>query len=159
MRMLAVLAAGAAGAVLVGGASAPARPAHGPAPEADLAYHGQVTLAAGRAVVRLVAQNHGPSPVDDATVRLRWSSRLTGRQSLPHRCARPDAWTVLCGTGALAADGPGAETVLRVRLEGTPSEVLLEIGTAWNSGGAVDGNHGNDRQRVLVLDTDDTYRF
>lgn len=154
MRILGALTAGA---VLLGGATAAAPAA--PTPEADLAYHGRVTVTAGRADVRLVARNHGPSPVDDATVRLRWSAPLAGRQSLPHRCVRPDAWTVVCSTGALAADGPGAEIALRVRLEGSPSEVLLDIGTAWNSGGAVDRNHDNDRQHVLALDTGDTYRF
>ncbi|GAA2265790.1 hypothetical protein GCM10010145_34990 [Streptomyces ruber] len=154
MRILGALTAGA---VLLGGATALA--AGPPVPEADLAYHGHVALDAGRADVTLVAHNHGPSPVDDATVRLRWSTPIADAQSLPHRCTRSDAWTVLCGTGALAADGPGTTISLRVRLVGAPPEVLLEIGTAWSGGGAVDGNHLNDRQRVLALDTDDTYRF
>jgi hypothetical protein len=47
---------------------------------------------------------------------------------------------------------------MRVRLRGTPSEVLLEIDTVWN-GGTVDRNRENDRQRVLVLDSGDQYYF
>jgi len=65
---------------------------------------------------------------------------------------------VVCGTGALAADGVGEQIGLRVRLRGAPSEVLLEIGTVW-SGDVVDRNRGNDQQRVLVLDTGDAYYF
>jgi hypothetical protein len=65
---------------------------------------------------------------------------------------------VVCRTGALAADGVGQRIGLRLRLQGMPSEALLEIGTVW-SGGVVDRNRGNDRQRVLVLDTGDAYYF
>jgi hypothetical protein len=36
--------------------------------------------------------------------------------------------------------------------------VGLELDTVWG-GGAVDRNRDNDRQRVLVLDTGDTYYF
>ncbi|WP_189860764.1 hypothetical protein [Streptomyces poonensis] len=153
MRILGALTAGA---VLMGGATALA--ADRPAPDADLAHHGHVVLHAGRADVRLAVRNHGPSSVDDATVRLRWSEPLADRQALPRRCARSDAWTVVCGTGALAADGLDEVIRLRVRLKGAPSEVLLEIGTAW-AGGAIDRNHRNDHQHVLALDTGDTYRF
>ncbi|MCX5050158.1 MULTISPECIES: hypothetical protein [unclassified Streptomyces] len=52
----------------------------------------------------------------------------------------------------------GGEIRLSVRLRVAPSEVLLEIDTAW-SGGAVDRNRQNDQQRVLVLDTGDEYYF
>ena len=65
---------------------------------------------------------------------------------------------VLCRIGALGADDLGERIDLRVRLRDTPSEALLEIDTVW-SGGAVDRNRQNDRQRVLVLDTGDEYYF
>ncbi len=65
---------------------------------------------------------------------------------------------VVCRTGALAADGVGERIDLRVRLREASTEVLLELDTLWG-GGAVDGNRANDRQRVLVLDTGDSYYF
>jgi len=65
---------------------------------------------------------------------------------------------VLCRVGALDADGLGEQVELRVRLRGEPSEVLLDIDTVW-SGGVVDRNRANDRQRVLVLETGDAYYF
>jgi hypothetical protein len=128
------------------------------APEADLAYHGYVSMAGGRVEVRLTPQNHGPSGVADATVRLRWSVPLADRQRLPGGCARSQARAVVCRTGPLPADGWGETITLAVRLKGAPSEMKLEIDTVWG-GGAVDRNHRNDRQRVLALDTGDTYVF
>lgn len=145
------------GAGLVGGVVSPAA-ATGVAPEADLAFHGAVSMAEGRVDVRLTPRNHGPSAVSDATVRLRWSVALADRQSLPGGCARAEARAVVCRTGALAADGLGAEIRLAVRLREAPAEVTLEFETVWG-GGAVDRNHANDRQRVLVLDTGDSYAF
>ncbi|ANS67075.1 hypothetical protein SLINC_4851 [Streptomyces lincolnensis] len=127
-------------------------------PEADLAYHGLARMASGRVDVRFTPRNHGPSAVPDATVRLRWSEPLVDRQAMPEGCARSGRQVVLCRIGALAADGLGERVELRVRLLGMPSEVLLEIDTVW-SGGAVDRNRLNDRQRVLVLDTGDEYYF
>ncbi|OPG01118.1 hypothetical protein B1R27_38550, partial [Streptomyces sp. GKU 895] len=59
---------------------------------------------------------------------------------------------------ALDADGLGEQVELRVRLRGEPPEVLLEMDTVW-SGGVVDRNRANDRQRVLVLETGDAYYF
>ncbi|MFJ9540644.1 hypothetical protein ACIRPX_25680 [Streptomyces sp. NPDC101225] len=132
--------------------------AGGGAPEADLAYHGVVSMAGGRVDLRLVPRNHGPSAVPDATVRLRWSAPLVDRQSLPEGCVRSQARAVLCRVGALAADDVGRPIALRVRLRGAPSEVVLETDTVW-SAGAVDRNRPNDRQRVLVLDTGDAYHF
>ncbi|MFE2720562.1 hypothetical protein ACFXKI_54325 [Streptomyces mirabilis] len=128
------------------------------APEADLAYHGSVAMAAGLVDLRLTPRNHGPSTVGDATVRLRWSAPLADVQRLPGACARSGEREVVCRTGPLAADVPGDEIRLRVRLRGEPSEATMEIDTVWG-GGAVDRNHGNDRQRVLVLDTGDSYVF
>jgi hypothetical protein len=52
----------------------------------------------------------------------------------------------------------GERVETRVRSRGVPSEVLLEIDTVW-SGGTVDGNREDDRQRVLVLDSGDEYHF
>jgi len=150
----AVLAMGA-GAALVAGAASPAVALE---PEADLAYHGAVSMDAGRVDLRLTPQNHGPSAVADATVRLRWSRPLAVRQQLPEGCARSGVRTVVCRTGALAADGLGEEIRVRVWLREVPSEVTLTIDTLW-SGGVVDRNHANDRQQVLALDTGDSYVF
>ena len=147
-------ALGVCAALAMGAAS----PAVGLGSEADLAYHGTVSMDAGRVDLRLTPQNHGPSAVDDATVRLRWSQPLAVRQQLPEGCARSGVRTVVCRTGALAADGLGEEIRLRVRLREVPSEVSLTIDTLW-SGGAVDRNHANDRQQVLALDTGDSYVF
>lgn len=142
--------------VAVGGTAPVAGAAAGP--EADLAYHGSVAMAAGRMDVRFTPRNHGPAAVPDVTVRLRWSEPLANRQVLPYGCARSGVRVVLCRVGALAADGVGEPVELGVRLRGVPSEVLLEIDTVW-SGGTVDRNPFNDRQRVLVLDTGDEYYF
>ncbi|WP_330310233.1 MULTISPECIES: hypothetical protein [unclassified Streptomyces] len=154
MRMRMLCGVGA-GALLVVGAGSPVVAL---APEADLAYHGYVSMAAGSVDVRLTPQNHGPNAVADATVRLRWSAALADVQRLPEGCARVEARAVVCRTGALAADGLGEEIRLTVWLRGVPSEVTMEVDTVW-SGGAVDRNHANDRQRVLALDTGDSYAF
>jgi hypothetical protein len=149
---------GAGVALMVGGVMGGASPAAALAPEADLAYHGDVSMTAGLVDVRLTPQNHGPTAVADATVRLRWSAPLADVQTLPDDCARSDGRTVVCRTGPLAADGTGEQMRVRVRLRGAPSEVTLEIDTVW-SGGALDRNHANDEQRVLALDTGDSYVF
>jgi hypothetical protein len=52
----------------------------------------------------------------------------------------------------------GERIGLRVRLRGAPEGVLLQFDTVW-SGGTVDRNRQNDRQRVLVLATGDDYYF
>ncbi|MGW6293862.1 hypothetical protein [Streptomyces sp. NPDC055058] len=156
-RAARVLAAGAVVLGLSGGAASGAGAVE--RAEADLAYHGVATLIAGETDVRLVPVNHGPSAVADATVRLRWSEPLADEQPrLPAGCARSGGQAVLCRTGALAVDGVGERIDLRVRLEGAPSEVVVDLDTAW-SGGALDRNRLNDRQRVLVLDTGDEYHF
>ncbi|MFF4970303.1 hypothetical protein [Streptomyces sp. NPDC001083] len=155
MRILPVVGAMGAGAVVVMAGACPVRAL---APEADLAYHGSVAMAAGRFDLRLVPQNHGPNEVSGATVRLRWSAPLADRQRLPGGCVRSDVRTVVCRTGELPADGLGAPIALTVRLRGVPTEAALTIDTVWG-GGAVDRNHANDRQRVLALDTGDSYAF
>jgi hypothetical protein len=158
MRVLGVLrtlAAGGAALAVMG--AAPGHP-DVPGPEADLAYHGSATMTGGRVDVRFTPRNHGPSAVPDATVRLRWSKPLADAQTLPAGCARSGDRVVVCRTGALAADAVGERIEVRVRLRDASSEVLLELDTVWG-GGAVDGNRANDQQRVLVLDTGDTYYF
>ena len=149
-----VVAIGVAG----GGGIAGVAAADSEGPEVDLAYHGSVSLERGRIDLRVTPRNHGPSAVADATVRLAWSAPLAARQQLPDGCVRLGARVVVCRTGALAADGVGERIGLRMRLQGAPSEVTLEIGTVWN-GGVVDRDRGNHRQHVLVLDTGDAYYF
>ncbi|KUN75765.1 hypothetical protein [Streptomyces griseoruber] len=131
----------------------------GDAAEADLSYHGFAVLHGGRVDVRLTPRNHGPADVADATVRLRWSVPLAARgQRLPDGCARTGERSVVCRTGALAADTLGERIELGVRLRGRPAEATLDVDTVW-AGGAVDRNRANDRQQVLVLDTGDAYYF
>ncbi|MEH0424118.1 hypothetical protein [Streptomyces sp. B21-083] len=155
VRGLVAVAVAVAFGVVGGGGSAGADSG---GPEADLAYHGVVSLDHGRIDLRVTPRNHGPSAVADATVRLTWSAPLAARQQLPDGCARLGVRVVVCRTGALAADGVGERIGLRLRLLGAPSEVTLDIGTVWN-GGVVDRDRGNDQRRVLVLDTGDAYYF
>ncbi|MBV2354986.1 hypothetical protein KUM39_11520 [Streptomyces sp. J2-1] len=145
----AVPVAGGAGAAPVPVASAP---------RADLTLHGSAVLAEGRAEVRLTPRNNGPAAVPDAGVLLRWSAPLAERQKLPGGCAPTDGRTVLCRTGALPADGTGEPLRVRVRFAGRPSEVTLELDTAW-TGGVLDTDRSNDRLSVLVLETGDEYAF
>ncbi|WP_445401970.1 hypothetical protein ACSMX9_10975 [Streptomyces sp. LE64] len=126
--------------------------------EADLAQHGAVTLAGGRVDLVLVPQNHGPSDVDGATVRLDWSVPLAVEQALPGACVRAGRASVLCRTGALTAGGLGERVEVGLVLRGAPAEVTLRIDTPWR-GGAQDTNPDNDVHEVLVLDTGDVYRF
>lgn len=158
MWMLSAVGLLGSGALLVGGVGGLGAAGDAGAPEADLAYHGAASMAAGRVDVRLTPRNHGPDPVDDATVRLRWSAALDDTQVLPAGCARSGERVVVCRTGALPADGPGEEIRMTVRLREVASEVTLGLDTVWG-GGSVDRNHANDRQQVLVLDTGDAYAF
>ncbi|MEV2198259.1 hypothetical protein AB0I02_45875 [Streptomyces phaeochromogenes] len=153
-----VVAAASPAAIATAAATVAVAPVPAVAPEADLAYHGHLSMTGGRVDLRMTPQNHGPSGIAEATVRLRWSVPLADEQGLPAGCARTEARTVMCRTGALPADGWGETITMAVRLRGAPSEVTLGIDTVWG-GGAVDRNHHNDRQEVLVLDTGDTYVF
>ncbi|MEU0454661.1 hypothetical protein ABZ322_16910 [Streptomyces sp. NPDC006129] len=155
---LVVGAAVPAAAGAVGSAGGGAAAAGGAVPEADLAYHGFAVMSAGLVDLAFTPRNHGPAAVADATVRLRWSAPLIDRQELPEGCARSGRQVVLCRTGVLPADGAGERIGLRVRVLGAPSELVVELETVWG-GGAVDRHRGNDRQRVLVLDTGDPYHF
>ncbi|MFC8096021.1 hypothetical protein [Streptomyces sp. NPDC057301] len=151
---------GAAVMAAVGGMSvAPAAGAVS-APEAGLAFHGSAAMSGGRVAVRFTPYRLGTGAVPDATalVRLRLSEALADRQALPERCARAGERIVMCRVGALDADGVGEPVGLRVRLRGAPSEVLVEFATV-RAGGAAGADRGNDQQRVLVLDTGDSYHF
>lgn len=148
--------AGALTGVVLGAGAAVAAPAAGLG--ADLAFHGTAVMNGDRVEVKLTPHNDGPSALPDATVRLRWSVALAEEQRLPARCVREDERTVLCGTGALAANGVGERLDVPVRLKEKPSEVTVEIDTAW-AGGATDKDRTNDRTKVLVLDTGDAYAF
>ncbi|QEU92637.1 hypothetical protein CP970_18535 [Streptomyces kanamyceticus] len=127
-------------------------------PEADLAFHGEVSLREGSVRVRFTPQNHGPSDLAGATVRLRWSTPLVGVERLPEGCLRAGVSAVLCRTGALDAGSAGSPVEVVVRVAGAPGEVGVRIDTAWD-GGAVDHNPRNNRHAVLALDTGDVYYF
>ncbi|MGW1806449.1 hypothetical protein [Streptomyces sp. NPDC002078] len=156
VRMWTWGAAGALAGVVLGAGGAVAAPA--PVPAAGLAFHGTAVMDGDRVEVKLTPHNGGPAALPDATVRLRWSVALAEEQRLPARCAREDARTVLCGTGALAANGVGEQLDVPVRLKEKPSEVTLDVDTVW-AGGATDQGRTNDQVKVLVLDTGDAYAF
>ncbi|QXE39140.1 hypothetical protein KQY30_14610 [Streptomyces sp. GMY02] len=141
------------------GAGATGAPRPGSAaPEADLSHHGHVSLSHGVLTVRLRSENHGPSPLPDATVRLDFSAPLPPGQELPAACVWAGDRTVLCRTGRLRALQRGSGITLGLRTAGRPDEVVVRIGTAWN-GGASDDNPGNNEHRVLAPDTGDRYAF
>ncbi|MFE9043095.1 hypothetical protein ACFYOG_19615 [Streptomyces sp. NPDC007818] len=126
--------------------------------EADLAHHGHVSLWDGRVRVWLVTENHGPSGVADATVRMGFSVPMAGGQVLPPGCLWSSDRVVSCRTGALPVGGGAGELALDLRAAGLPQELTVEVSTAWRAGGA-DRNPVNDRHRVLVLATGDPYVF
>ncbi|MEU0282658.1 hypothetical protein ACIOGX_34640 [Streptomyces sp. NPDC088147] len=128
------------------------------APEADLSHHGHVSLWSQQLTVRFESENHGPSGLADATVRLTFSVALAAGQSLPSNCVRSGDRVVLCRTGPLRAVGRSQETVLDLKAAGRPVEAVVEIDTAWN-GGASDPNPENHRHRVLAPATGDPYAF
>ncbi|MFD4375479.1 hypothetical protein [Streptomyces sp. NPDC058486] len=126
--------------------------------EVDLAHHGHVSLWDGRVGVWLVSENHGPSDVADATVRLAFSAPMAGGQELPPGCLWSSAQVVSCRTGALPGGGAAGELALDLKTLGRPQELTVDVSTAWRAGG-VDRNSLNDRHRVLVLATGDPYVF
>lgn len=143
----------------VGGAPAASDPgAVAPASEADLAYHGHISLWDGRVGVWVEPSNHGPAAVPDATVRLRFSAPLSGAEQLPPGCLRGSPETVLCSTGAMRAAGAGRAFALDLRVAGSPAEVVVNINTSW-SGGAGDRNPDNNTHRVLAPATGDKYAY
>lgn len=155
MRRGAVRSVVVAGLLVLGGAG-PAGAWAGP--EADVAYHGRVSLAHGRLKVWMVPQNEGPSGVPNATVRVRLSVDLADRQELAEGCARAGQREVVCETGELPEHGRGRHIGLSLGLRERPAEVVVRIDTWWN-GGATDRNRGNNELVVLALDTGDGYAF
>ncbi|MDX2291986.1 MULTISPECIES: hypothetical protein [Streptomyces] len=154
-------AAGGAVAAAVGGVAGGAVAGAGgeaAGAEADLAHHGHVSLWDGRVGVWLVTENHGPSDVVDATVRLAFSAPMAGGQELPPGCLWSSSRVVSCRTGALPDGGAAGELALDLRAVGRPQELTVDVSTAWRAGG-VDRNSLNDRHRVLVLATGDPYVF
>jgi hypothetical protein len=155
-KVLAVVASAAT--VVVMGAG-PGAGAGGPAArEADLAHHGQVSLWSGQLGVRLESENHGPSALPDATVRLDFSVPLATGRALPPSCLWSGDRVVLCRTGQLRPIGRSAEVALDLRTDGVPDEVVVQIDTAWN-GGASDPSPANHQHRVLTPSTGELYAF
>lgn len=152
----ALLGAALAAALVVGTGGGAG--AVGPEAEADLAHHGHVSLWEGRLGVWLVSENHGPSDVSQATVRLAFSEPMAGGQELPPACLWSSDRVVSCRTGELRAAGAAGELALDLRTAGRPEELTVDIRTIWRDG-VVDGNARNDRHRVLVLATGDPYVF
>ncbi|MGW5425169.1 hypothetical protein [Streptomyces sp. NPDC003943] len=142
-------------AALVTGTGAGARAA---GPEADLSHHGHLSLWDGRLGVRLVSENHGPSDVSQATVRIAFSVPMAGGQELPPACLWSSDRVVSCRTGRLRAAGAAGRLALDLRTAGRPDELTVDIRTAWRDG-VTDANPHNDRHRVLVLATGDPYVF
>ncbi|WP_030755333.1 hypothetical protein [Streptomyces griseus] len=161
LAALVVVGAGTAAGAVGDGAGDPAGAVAGgeaAGGEADLAHHGHVSLWDGRVGVWLVTENHGPSDVADATVRLAFSAPMVGGQELPPGCLWSSARVVSCRTGALPDGGAAGELALDLRTLGRPQELTVDVSTAWRAGG-VDRNSFNDRHRVLVLATGDPYVF
>ncbi|MET9886330.1 hypothetical protein ABZZ20_24980 [Streptomyces sp. NPDC006430] len=127
-------------------------------PEADVAYHGQMSLAQGQLRVWLVPQNEGPAALPNATLRLRLSAELADRQELAEGCARAGLREVVCETGELPLHGQGRHIGLLLELRERVPEVVVRIDTWWN-GGAADRDLSNNQHVVLALDTGDAYAF
>ncbi|MET9362891.1 hypothetical protein ABZX93_18500 [Streptomyces sp. NPDC006632] len=140
------------------GSSGPVAGAADAGIEADVSYHGHVSLWNGRIGVWLATANHGPAPVAGATVRLRFSVPLDRDATLPPSCLRTGPAELHCGTGAMRGAGSGVRLALDVATVGTPNEVGVDIDTVWN-GGISDRNLVNNTHRVLALATGDAYAF
>uniref|UniRef100_A0AAU2V4B3 DUF11 domain-containing protein n=1 Tax=Streptomyces sp. NBC_00003 TaxID=2903608 RepID=A0AAU2V4B3_9ACTN len=132
--------------------------AGGAAAEADVSYHGHVSLWNGRVGIWLATDNHGPAPVSGTTVRLRFSVALDPGAALPPNCLRTGPAEVQCGAGSMRAAGAGGHLALDVATVGIPTEVGVDIDTTWN-GGASDHNPANNTHRVLALATGDPYTY
>ncbi|MFF4247484.1 hypothetical protein ACFYY2_23885 [Streptomyces sp. NPDC001822] len=130
----------------------------GIAPEADVSHHGHVSVQDRTLGVLLRTGNRGPSPLEDVTVRLRFSVPLAPGQRLPQGCLRSGSRTVLCGTGALPVAGTARRTTVVLGLTGRPAEVVVRVDTVWN-GGASDRNPRNSTHEVLAPSTGDAYVF
>ncbi|MEU6865006.1 hypothetical protein ABZ924_17270 [Streptomyces sp. NPDC046876] len=126
--------------------------------EADVGYHGRVSLERGQLRVWLVPQNDGPAALPDATLRVRLSAELADRQELSAGCVRAGSREVVCETGPLPMHGYGRHIGLLLALKEPVPEVVVRIDTWWN-GGASDRNLSNNQHAVLALDTGDSYAF
>ncbi|WP_327284753.1 MULTISPECIES: hypothetical protein [unclassified Streptomyces] len=127
-------------------------------PEADVAYHGRVSLEQGRLRVWVVPQNEGPAALANATLRVRLSADLADRQELAEGCVRAGLRELVCETGALPLHGRGRHIGLLLALKEPVPEVMVRIDTWWN-GGASDRDLSNNQHAVLALDTGDSYAF
>ncbi|MEV4330495.1 hypothetical protein AB0K02_08120 [Streptomyces sp. NPDC049597] len=128
------------------------------APEADVAHHGHVSLGDEWLRISVMTRNHGPSSLEDATVRLEFSLRPVGGLRLPERCLRAGERVVLCRTGPLVADGVGSKTSIRLGITGDPAEAVVRVATVWN-GGATDRDPVNNDHQVVAPATGDPYAF
>jgi hypothetical protein len=126
--------------------------------EADVSYHGHVSLWNGRVGVWLETANHGPAALPGATVRLRFSVALAAGVTLPPTCLRTGPSAVQCSTGPMRAAGTGVQLALDTAVVGTPAQVTVDIDTVWN-GGLTDRNPVNNTHRVPALATGDPYTF
>ncbi|MBT2476720.1 hypothetical protein [Streptomyces sp. ISL-94] len=143
---------------LPAGAHASAGAGDGPGAEADVAYHGRVSLTGARLRIWLVPENDGPAALANATVRVRLSAGLADGQELSRGCARAGLREVVCETGPLPLHGRGRHIGLALGLREPASEVVVRVDTWWN-GGAADRNLANNEHVVLALDTGDAYAF
>ncbi|MGW0749971.1 hypothetical protein [Streptomyces sp. NPDC002587] len=173
MRRVAVRSVVLAGLLVLGGGLPAGAASEGPVPtgpvlaaldpaedgpEADVAYHGRVSLAHAHLRILMVPQNEGPSALPNATVRLRLSAALADRQELAPGCARAGLREVVCETGPLPLHGRGRHIGLALALREPAPEVVVRVDTWWN-GGATDRNLENNEHVVLALDTGDSYAF
>ncbi|MER6915733.1 hypothetical protein ABT354_29010 [Streptomyces sp. NPDC000594] len=138
--------------VMVAGTGAVTKGAGMVVPEADLVHHGRAALSQGRLTLSVESENHGPAALENATLRLAFSTPLAGDRELPPSCLWSGDSVVLCATGPLGAGAAGRRTVLELRAEEAPDEVVLTVGTHWN-GGAADGRPANNEHEVLVPGT------
>ncbi|MFE4580333.1 hypothetical protein [Streptomyces chartreusis] len=161
MRRMRVAAVCGAAVVTAVGGVAPAAGAPGAvrSAEAGLAYHGSAGIVGDRVDVRFTPHNRGAAAVPDSVVRIRWSQPLEEGQLLPARCAPEGDRAVRCRVGPLGAHDTGERIGLRVRLREAPTEVLLEFDPVGSDGTVDESRAAAERQRVLVLDTGDTYYF
>lgn len=152
-RVLLVVVGAAAVAAAGAGVGVGAAP-----PEVDLAYHGHVSYWGDELTIRVTSENHGPTAVRDATLRIRVSVPLAVGVQLPPQCLQSGNTEVLCRTGRLAAGATSSETLLRLTTVGGHDEVAVDTDTAW-TGGGTDGNPENQRHHVLAPATGDDYAF
>lgn len=160
MRRVAVRSVVLAGLLVLGGALPAGAQAGSPSgdSEADVAYHGRVSLTGPRLRIWLVPENEGPAALPNATVRVRLSAELADRQELSEGCARAGLREVVCETGPLPLHGRGRHIGLVLGLREAAPEVVVRVDTWWN-GGATDRNLANNEHVVLALDTGDAYAF